>query len=285
MSNKFSIKIRDGSIFLESSQKEMASLKIKEWETNFFKRKFGTLSIVHSVFGILACEAMHDALDSILTHADNNQFDLIELHLNTLGTNLVPALEDKGFRLVDTRITFITLVQKQNIKSYSYPIGKIHLATKSELSDLLHLTHEALTNNPSFFSRFKNRSYFSKEETERYFSAWIENHLDDSNTYFAVLKKGEKIIGYYIWKRAGIYKGKQIYKGILTAVATEYRGYNLQNTMQLFMYDNFPEEKFYLDNTTQLTNYPIIKHHIRSRKNLDRIEMTFYRPKDPLTHV
>ena len=115
MPNRFSIKIRDGSIFMESSQKEIASLKIKEWETNFFKRKFGTLSILNSVFGSLACEGMDDALDSILMYADKNKFDLVELHLNVLGINLVPALEDRGFRLVDTRITFLSLMQKEKI--------------------------------------------------------------------------------------------------------------------------------------------------------------------------
>jgi hypothetical protein len=286
MPNKFSIKKRDGSIFMENSvkEKELASLKIKEWETNFFKRKFGALSIIHTAFERLSYEATKDSLDFILTYADNLQFDVIELHLNILGLNLVPILEEKGFRLVDSRITFITMMHKQHIIKYSCPIGKIHLATKSELSDILYLTHEALTDNRSFFSRFKNRKYFSKKETEKYFSAWIENHIDDSNTFFAVVKKENKTIGYYIYKRAGLHKGGQIYKGILTAVATEFRGYNLQHSMQSFLYDFFPEEKFYLDNTTQLTNFTLVKHHIRTQKNPVRIEMTFYRSKDSLTY-
>ena len=154
------------------------------------------------------------------------------------------------------------------------------MATKSELPDLLNLTHEALTNNQSFFSRFKNRKYFSEKETERYFSSWVENHIDDDKTFFAVVEKENKIIGYYIYKCTGTHKGEKIYKGVLTAVATEYRGYNLQHTMQSFLQNKFPEEKFYLDNTTQLSNFPIIKHHIRNQRNPDRIELTFYRSRN-----
>jgi len=273
---------KEGELFYIVSSKTgkvIASLKIKEWETEFFKRKFGTLSIDHTAMDSLASEAIHDVIDSLLLHADENQYDLIELHLDIFGINLVPILEEKGFRLVDTRITFITLMEKKLVEKFSTDIGKMCFAKKSDLEDILRLTHQAFTKNPSFFSRFTYKTYFTQEETKRYYSAWIENHLEEKNTLFAVWKIDDKVIGYFIYKRAGRFKGEPIYKCPLTAVAPEYRGHKAHLAMQSFLYDNFPEEKFYVDNTTQLTNFPTIKNHMIAQKKLNRIELTFYRSK------
>lgn len=281
MPKNFAIRKDDKAFSLVSSEsgKAIASLKIKGWETKFFKRKYGTLSIDHSVLLSLSGESIRDGLDALVLYADQEQYELVELHLDMSAIELIPVLEDKGFRLVDTRITFITLMEKGHIEKYSSDIGKVSLATVNDLEEILQLTHDSFTNNGSFFSRYKNRRYFTEKETERYYSAWIENHINDSNTLFAVLKREEKIIAYYIYKHAGSYKGKTVYKGILSAVVPQYQGHKAHLVMQSFLYDHFGEEKFYLDNTTQLTNLPPIKNHITSQKNLNRIELTFFRSK------
>jgi hypothetical protein len=281
MTDHFTLIKEDKSIRVVSTKngKVMASLRIKEWETEFFKRTFGSLTTDHNLLVTLPNESIYSAFDSLLSYADENQYDILELHLDISGLALVPVLEDNGFRLVDTMATFITLIEKKHLEKYSSDVGEMGFAKKNEIEQILRLTHQTLTNNPSFLSRYKNRIFFTQEESERYYSAYILNHVDNKDALFAIWKTEDQVIGYFIYKRADRYKGKQVYKGILTAVHPEYRGYKAHLVMQSFLYDYFPEEQFYLDNTTQLTNFPTIKNHMRSRKNLNRINLTFFRPK------
>lgn len=278
----FTTRVEGKSITVSCSQHEktMLSLKIKEWETKFFNRVLGSLTIHSRFYTHEQPQVLRSALDSVLLKADED-YDLIESHCNVYGTRIISVIEDKGFHLVDSKIVFLTFVDKRDLKNYSSHSDNILFATQDDLSDVLRLTHELLTNNPLFFSRFKDPAYFSPEETKRYYSAWIENHFDDPNSLFAVSKKNGKTIGFFIYKRVGLYEGKQVYKGLLSAVAPDYRGQRLHFAMQSFLHNHFPEEQFYVDNTTQLANLPTIKSHIRSGKNLNRIELTFYR-RNPL---
>jgi hypothetical protein len=281
----FTTRIEGSSITVSCLQfeKPMLSLKIREWETKFFKRVFGSLAIHPRFYTHEQPEVLRSALESVLLKADAD-YDLIESHCHISGTRIIGIIEDQGFRLVDSRITFLTFVEKTKLNDDLSHSGSIFFATPDDLSDVLYLTHESLTNNPSFFSRFKDPTYFSPEETKRYYSAWIENHFDDPDSFFAVSKDNDKTIGFFIYKREGFYQGMHVYKGILSAVSPDYRGHRLHFGMQSFLHNHFPEEQFYVDNTTQLANVPTIRSHIHSGKHLDRIELTFYR-KNPLVHV
>jgi hypothetical protein len=46
--------------------------------------------------------------------------------------------------------------------------------------------------------------------------------------------------------------------------------------MQSYLFQHMPRERFYVDNTTQLSNYAVIRNHIRGKRILDRIELTFF---------
>lgn len=271
-------RVEDKSIIVSCAkhEKTMLSLKIKEWETKFFNRIFGSLMIHSGFYTHQEQQVLRSALDSLLSKADE-EYDLIESHCDISGMQVIPVMEDKGFRLVDSKITFMTFMDKSDPRNYSSHSSDILFATEDDLSDVLHLTRESLTNNPLFFSRFKDPTYFSAEETKRYYSAWIENHFDDPESLSAVAKKSGKVIGFFIYKRAGLYEEKQLYKGILSAVAPGFRGQRLHFAMQSFLHNHFPEKQFYVDNTTQLANLPTIRSHIRSAKQLRRIELTFYR--------
>ena len=155
-------------------------------------------------------------------------------------------------------------------------VGEISFATKSDLEEILRLTHKCFTNNPSFLSRFTNTRYFSQEETNRYYTAWIENNIENQSSLFFVLKKDQKIIGYSIIKEAGEKEGKKIYRAIFTALHPDYRGHNLYFLIQSFYCNYLPENRFYLDSTTQLTNLAMIQNQIKTQKTLDHIDLIFY---------
>ncbi len=253
----------------------LATLTDKPWETEFFNRRTGSLTLAPEL--LTQSETVRDeVVTEVVRWAENKGFDLLELHLDIRSMPLVPCLEASGFRLVDTRITFITLMNKNDLARFEVDLGVVRLATPEDRDAIIVLTHRGFTDNPTFLSRFKDSTYFTQRDSERYYEAWINNHLEDDDTLFAVWEVDGKLAGYFIYKRAGTQEGELIIKGILAAVAPEFRGHKGHLFMQTFLYDLIPEPQFYLDNTTQLNNYPVIKNHVTSQKKLDRIALTFF---------
>ena len=256
----------------------MASLNVKDWDTMFFKRKFGILNPYIRNLLRLDNDGINYVLDNLLSFADKNQFRLVEIQCPVTAIPLIPLLEEKNFRMVDTRITFITLQKKLNLNKPSSNIGMIMLAERGDLDQILHLTHQSFTNNPFFFSRYKDKRYFTEEEIERYYTAWIENHIEEQNTIFGCLKNSDKVIGYNIYKLIGLHNDKPLYKTILVAVDPDFRGQKAQMFMESTLLNYIPEDEFYIDDTTQLTGTAAIKNHLRSQKTLYNISLFFYRP-------
>jgi hypothetical protein len=279
MSENFIIEKRehDHCALLSKNGETIASLNVKDWDTMFFKRKFGILNPYLRNLLRLDYDGINYVLDNLLSFADKNQFRLVEIHCPVTAIKLIHLLEEKNFRMVDTRITFITLLKKLGLKKLASNIGTIMLATKDDLDQILHLTHQSFTHNPFFISRYKNKRYFTGEEIERYYTAWIENHIEEKNTIFGCLKNVDKVIGYNIYKLKGLHNEKHLYKTILVAVDPDYRGQQAQMFMESTLLNYIPEDEFYIDDTTQLTTTAAIKNHIKSQKTLHNISLFFYR--------
>lgn len=250
----------------------------KPWESDFYGRKFGSLQIVNfDYFNKFNDMQITESLDPLMAAADKNNYNIIEIHVDVNNIRIIPILEGAGFRLVDTRINFITLIKKEENELKPLSTGTIAFATLDDLDAINKLTKESFVDNNSFHHRFKDERYFSKNEIVRYYYAWISNHIKDKDTYFIVMKDKERLFAYFIYKKSGFFQGIPLYKGILTAVDPDYRGNSYHLHMQAYLYKQFPEKQFYLDNTTQLTNIATIKNHIKSQKKLNRIVLTFFR--------
>ena len=258
-----------------ANSETLLSLKIKDWETGFLGKKFGLLKI-NPLLSKLGNVEVLAILDDLLLFVEENGFSLVELQCDMAIIAMIPFFEEKGFRLVDTRISFITLIEKPLSVTYPSAIDDIMFATIDDFAELVTLTHKSFTNNPTFFSRYKNRSYFTPEETQKYYEEWIKNHIKDKDTLFVVSKNNQRIVGYSFFKVQGSYKGEKLYKAVLTAVDSDFQGHKAHLSMQAFLFTQIPESRFYLDNTTQLTNTPAIKNSISSIKTLDNIGMVYY---------
>lgn len=257
--------------------KTLLSLQVKEWESDFLGKKFGQIVFDPSP-GVLAHRGeIRAALLRLLEFADKHHFCLLELQCTVSAVGVVPIFEELGFRLVDTRISFVTLIETPLLESYTAPVGQIEWVMPDDLDEIISLTHTAFTHNPEFFSRYKNAEYFSPSESEKYYAAWIENHIADPDTLFAVIKDRHSVLAYSFFKSYGRYRGEKLYKALLTAVDPQSRGHRLHLALQSFLLQSIPENRFYLDNTTQLTNIPAIRNSISSRKTLTSIGMVYYR--------
>jgi len=256
------------------------TIQPKPWDSEFFSRKFGVLHIDRfDALNQMPDAQIAGAISRLTAAADDNQYDITELTIDINQMPLIPFFEEAGFRLVDSRITFITLINRNELPPEPLPPGTIEYASWSDFEAIVALTNESFVDNNHFVSRFKNRRVFSEEDTRKYYKTWIANHIDDPETYFIVVKDGGVLFAYYIYKKTGSLEEKPVYKAILTAVAPAYRGGRFHMRMQAYLFQQFPEDIFFLDNTSQLTNIPTIKSYIRSQKQLSSIALTFYREK------
>ena len=73
---------------------------------------------------------------------------------------LFPSLEDRGFRIVDTRISFITKLRREELRVVDpeCEVGLLRLATRADLDEILELTRASFVDNPTFISRVRTCS-------------------------------------------------------------------------------------------------------------------------------
>lgn len=271
--NAFSWYSEDGRVVVE--------LREKTWETEFFGRPFGRLEIRAHEPSSVDSRALDQAFQEVLPPGDRGGFDLIELELDSSWLLHVGLFEDHGFRLVDTKVRFVTFAQKPRMGGEPIPEGDVCFASQDMKEEILDLTRKAFLDNPLFTSRFNNPRYFSREDTERYYAARIENCMRDPSSLFAVMRDEGRIVGYLIYTRTGEHRGKPLYKATLIAVAPENRGKRIYFALGSFVYRHFPENDVYLDMTTQLTNLSALRNLIKERRTLENVQLVFYRRKPP----
>jgi hypothetical protein len=95
----------------------------------------------------------------------------------------------------------------------------------------------------------------------------------------AVMRDNGTVQGYFFYRQGDVHEELPVYKGMLAAVAADYRRYKSHLALQTFLFDQIPHDQFYVDNTTQLTNFPILKNHMTAQRQLQSVTFIFYRKK------
>ena len=175
--------------------------------------------------------------------------------------------QNEDFMLVETFIEFSTRV-KPNDENYD----QVRLYDKKDLPSIYELNEDVMCKNTDLRTRLNNLKYFNLNDCGRYYKSAIDNSINDSNVYACVANINEKVCGYYILKKVDENK----FKGMMTGVLHSARGLFLQYKMQQFLINHIGHP-FTLINTTQLSNFAVIKNHIRSRRSLSKIEHIFYK--------
>jgi len=255
----------------------VASLGTNDWETRFFGRPLGGLTIAAGPAAALGPAAWREAVRLLTREA--GPYDLVQVHLDVQHHQLAPALEEAGFRLADTRITFVTHVGRDHSIRHEPRAGAVRLARETDLAALGDLTRQGLTNNPVFHSRYKDPAYFTPEEGDRWFMAWVKNDLADPASLVAVWEVDGRPVGFFGYARRGEREGWPYYRGTLLAIEPAWQGKRGQLAMDAYLYGQMPSPEFWVENVTQLTNIPTFRNYLASGKRLDRIELTFFRPR------
>jgi hypothetical protein len=267
---------------------ESANFIIEEraWETDFFKKKTGLLKCKSSKYPSVVSDERALILEADLLLLDADKiFELLEFNVKMDQFLIIPLLEDLGFRLVDSRISFKTRIDvnernKQNFE-LSLPGFEIRSFAQEYLQEVLSLTDKYLANNPDFVSRYKNTRFFSSNDASKYFQTWIKNTFRSEKSISCVLidQKTNQVKGYFIYEKISDSDALPTFKGILTVIDEEARGHSTHLALQSYLFSLIPDQEFFLDNTTQLTNTAVIRNHLKSFRNLESISLTFIRKR------
>ena len=134
------------------------------------------------------------------------------------------------------------------------------------------LNADVMCQSNGFRTRLNNLNYFDPTDCTRYYNSAIVNYINELTVKTCVAELEGEIVGYYMLKQI---EGN-IYKGLMTGVLPKARGAFLQYKMQQFLINHIGHP-ITLINTTQLSNMAVIKNHIRSKRNLSKIEHIFYK--------
>lgn len=233
----------------------------KEWESNFFG-----LSIYELV--------TWNGLDTLEGKIEKLDYDLIECNLSFSNFKDLSFLESIGFRTVDSRISFLTLIDVKDQRFLaSSPKYKIRPYLRKDFEEVLEMTHKHLTFNDSFVSRYKNTMYYPGGFAEKYFKSWISKSVLSEDSITVVAEFNSKVVGFFIIEKKTLDAEIPVWKGRLTAVDKLHRGNNLHLSMQSKIFELIPTTNFYLDNTTQLSNIAVVKNHIKSNRKLESMSL------------
>ena len=241
----------------------------KEWDSEFFGREFYQLEIEKELDPSLIRER--------LKKLDDEDVFGTECKINIRNLEAIPQLEDLGFRLVDSRMEFIThTVRGQHeIKA---PVGEFRRYEHNDWDNLAEITVENFVDNPNFKSRYTNRQIFSRDESLRYYLQWHKWVIDVSPDLFLSWIDGDKFVGFYSILRVPDPENRRPrYKVGLAAIHPDYRSHNGQNLMQAWLFRETNDSEWTTINSPQLTNTSGLKNNIRSGKDLKTVELFFFR--------
>jgi hypothetical protein len=247
-------------------------LSKKNWDSEFFGRDFYSLAIPSDI--------NMSELKSQLKDLDCSGAFGTECHINIRSFGHIAGLEELGFRLVDSRMEFITHSFRGEVDIVA-PVGEFRRYRDTDWSQLADITIKNFVDNAAFTSRYTNRDLFSRDESIRYYLQWHKWVLDVSPDLFLTWVDGRKYVGFYsILRLPDVVLDRPRYKVGLAAIDPDYRSHNGQNLMQAWLFRETPDPEWTTINSPQLTNTSGLKNNIRSGKELKAVELFFFR-KNP----
>ncbi|QTN39142.1 hypothetical protein HZ996_08335 [Cryomorphaceae bacterium] len=246
----------------------------KEWESNFFDRAMWSLDLERRKWSYEDIPDFASRLDELFEETGQGLYDC---ELDARYLFLAPALEDRGFRLWDSRFQFITRFKREELPHYPYDLPEeieLRSYSPSDKAQIHELNKKYLIQAKQLVTKFRS-SFFPADASERWFTAWIDNSLEEGG-YCSVLDRDGVLEGFFIYLRREYGDGLPLFKGVLTSITPEYRGKNLHLAMQeQILRDQISDPEYYLDNSTQIGNIPVVKNHFNSHRKPTAMNLIF----------
>jgi hypothetical protein len=262
---------------VDSADRGLAVLAPNDWETRFFGRRIGSLTLDTAALSRAPAEAAAQAIALAGQAADAAGYTIVQARLEVGALQLAAALEQAGFRLADTRVEFLTRLDRRTAPRHLPPFGSVAFAGLEHRDALLALVHEGLVANPQFQSRYKDPAYFTPEETRRWFTAWVDSDLADPQALVATWEVEGAAAAFFGCTRRGEKSGLPLYKSTLAVTAPGWRGHKAHMFLQTALFAALPQDGFWMQSVTQIGNGPIIRNNFALGRRLERVDLVFFR--------
>ena len=256
----------------------MKLTRSEAWEASFFGFPVEEIRIGNSLFADVT-----DEVSALIEGASPET--LLKVSVDARQLHAIPWLERQGFELWESRYVWLTtfsrdeLTQKHALHA-SLPEDRIVWGTEAHHEAILSMTRAQVAKSTAVVNRFDS-PFYPKDSAEMWYAKWIAQVLQNPMALVAVAEHGEKreVAGYFIYLPGDPRDGVAAYKGILSVIQPAHRGRNLHVHLQQFLFEEMAKrhERVTLDNTTQVSNYPVVRNHAKSGRRPDHIEFVMFR--------
>ncbi len=258
----------------------MKLTRSEAWEASFFG-----FSIEEVKVG--KCELSVDEVTVQLAEliAGVAEDTLLKVAVDASQLHAIPWLERQGFELWETRFLWLStwsrkqLREKHSLNAKS-PGDRMVWAKESHHDAILNLTREHVAKSSAVVNRFDS-PFYPEGSAEKWYANWISHVLQNPEALVAVAEHGEQgeVAGYFIYLPGKPQDGVALYKGILSVIEPQHRGRNLHVHLQQFLFEEMAKRHdcVTLDNTTQVSNYPVIRNHAKSGRRPEQVELIMFR--------
>lgn len=253
------------------------------WESRFWG--FPVSEMTCSAFDHSPADVQQFEAD-LRHHIDQTTSDeLLKFALDAKQLRLASVLEQAGFELWETRFVWLTRTNLSDLhvdlNPFRHSDWQLDWARQEDHQQILTYALELVANSPDVITRFDS-PFYPQNAAQTWYTSWIEDVLKSPNTLASVVRNRntEQVGGFFIYQKKDERDGVPVFKGILASVDPLLRGMKLHLHLQQQIFDALAQQhgdEVWLDNTTQISNYPIIRNHVRSHRRPESIELVFFK--------
>ena len=256
----------------------MKLTRSEAWEASFFGFPVEEIRMRNSLLADVA-----DDVSMLIEGAAPET--LLKVSVDARQLHAIPWLERQGFELWETRYVWLTTWSRDELAQThalhaALPEDRIVWGTEAHHEAILSMTQEQVAKSTAVVNRFDS-PFYPEGSAEMWYAKWIAQVLQNPKALVAVAEHGKEreVAGYFIYLPGEPQDGVDVYKGILSVIQPAHRGRNLHVHLQQFLFEEMAKrhERVTLDNTTQVSNYPVIRNHAKSGRRPDHIELVMFR--------
>ncbi|CRK85741.1 wecD [Candidatus Providencia siddallii] len=235
-----------------------ANINILKWESEFFKRLIAKLDFIDNA--------------KIISIYQLNQFDIVQVKIDSCKKVMINKLEKIGFFFVDGEINFLLKIGSGNIffNNTLFKTDNIDIAKHSDI-DLLCKAAEVVFNKSRFCE-----PWYSKKDSGRFYALWIKKAvLGEFDDICLLIKNSVGVILGFVSLRDIDINTARI--GVLAKIPGMYSENIGRKLMSAAFYWCLQHKKKYLNIVTQVSNIAAMNLYLRSGAFITSTEYWLYR--------
>lgn len=199
-----------------------------DWDTRHFGIRMGSMTI-HQKENINSKSEIDGLIGKAMEIAYNEGIIHISIRLDPDKKRLIHACEDKGFRLMDTRIEFIFDYNSTVISE----IKNQCVLREGKAEDEEKLVSIAIESFSNYIDRFHSDEKIDNAMADKLYELWVRNSYRGYADSIIVSEVHGEIVGFSTFKEfvGQTGKGEKIGEIVLSAVSKKARGKGIYTSM------------------------------------------------------